>query len=276
MAISYPRITSRQHAIVSECRALARAGRDVRDEGRILIDGVHLLEEAIRAAVVVRAILVSADMLTRGPARALVARAARGGATVHEAGAAALDAASPVRTASGLVAIADWRPARADAVLGRAPALVIGLVDVQDPGNVGAVIRSVDALAGSGAIAIGDTAHPAGWRALRGAMGSTFRTPVAHATLDEAVEAARRRRVRVVATATATGADAATPIDRVDLRRSSLVLMGNEGAGLPPHVVDHADEIAAIPMRAGVESMNVAVTAALILYEARRQRAGRP
>jgi len=87
------------------------------------------------------------------------------------------------------------------------------------------VIRSVDALSGTGAIAIGETAHPAGWRALRGAMGSTFRTPVARATLDDAVEAARRRHIRIVATASG----AATPIDRVDFRRGSLVLMGNEG-----------------------------------------------
>jgi TrmH family RNA methyltransferase len=269
--ITYPRITSRQHAIVNDCRRLARAKREAADDGRILIDGAHVLEDAIAAGVPVRAILVSADVLTQAPERALVARAARAGAAVHEAGAAVLDAASPVRTTSGLVAIAEWRAAGVDAVLDRAPALAVGLVDVQDPGNVGAVIRSVDALSGTGAIAIGETAHPAGWRALRGAMGSTFRTPVARATLDEAVEAARRRRIRIVATASG----AATPIDRVDFRGASLVLMGNEGAGLPPHVIDHADQIASIPMSAGVESMNVAVTAALILYEARRQRAAR-
>ena len=268
---SYPRITSRHHAIVSECRRLARAGREARDDGRILIDGAHLLEEAIAARVPVRAILVSADALTRGPERALVARAVRSGAAVHEASDAVLEAASPVRTASGLVAIAEWCPAGADAVFDRAPALAIGLINVQDPGNVGAVIRSVDALSGTGALTIDDTAHPGGWRALRGAMGSTFRTPVGRATLDEVVDAARRRRLRIVATATG----AATPIDRVDFRRPSLVLLGNEGAGLPTHVVDHADEISGIPMSAGVESMNVAVTAAIVLYEARRQRATR-
>ena len=243
----------------------------MRDDGRILIDGAHLLDEAIAASVPVRAILVSAEMLSRGPERALVARAARGGATVHEASAAALDAASPVRTASGLVAIGEWRPAGVNAVFDRRPGPAVGLVNVQDPGNVGAVIRSVDALGGSGTVTIGETAHPGGWRALRGAMGSTFRTPVARATLEESVEAARRQRVRIVATATG----AATPIDAVDWRTSTLVLMGNEGAGLPAHVIDHADEIASIPMHTGVESMNVAVTAALILYEARRQRAAR-
>ena len=270
MAITYPRITSRQHAIVNDCRKLARAGRDAR-EGRILIDGAHVLDEAIRAGVVVREVLVSADVLTRAQERALVARAARAGATVHEASAAVLDAASPVRTTSGLVAIAEWQPATPESVLRRGPAMAIGLVNVQDPGNVGAVIRSVDALSGTGALTIGETAHPGGWRALRGAMGSTFRTAVARATIDEVVEAARAHHVRIIATATG----APTPIDAIDLRRSSLILMGNEGAGLPPHVVDHADEIAAIPMSAGVESMNVAVTAALILYEARRQRAAR-
>jgi TrmH family RNA methyltransferase len=131
------------------------------------------------------------------------------------------------------------------------------------------VIRSADALSGTGVLAIDETANPGGWRALRGAMGSTFRTPVSRATLDEAVAAARQRHVRIVA----TSSDAKTPIDRVDFRQPTLILVGNEGAGLPAHVVDHADEMTSVPMKAGVESMNVAVTSALLLYEARRQRA---
>ncbi len=63
-----------------------------------------------------------------------------------------------------------------------------------------------------------------------------------------------------------------TPVHQIDLRRPSLILVGNEGAGLSADIADRADEIMGVPMRAGVESLNVAVTAALILYEARRQR----
>ena len=142
------------------------------------------------------------------------------------------------------------------------------LVDVQDPGNVGAVIRAADALGASGVAALDGTAHPGGWKALRGAMGSTFRVPVAREQTDRAMGEMRRAGLRIVATVAASG----TPLDRLDLRGPICLLLGNEGAGLPDSLSAGADERVTIPMRAGAESLNVAVTASLLLYEARRQR----
>src|SRR5262249_31984951 len=150
--------------------------------------------------------------------RAALDAAAAGGADVYEASSAVLDAASPVRTSSGLVALADWLPQPLSAALQPAPALAVGLIDVQDPGNVGAIIRSAAALGATGVAALGATAHPGGWKALRGAMGSTFRLPVAVDQIDAAIEAGRRLGLRVIAAAP----DESQPIDRVDLRRPTL------------------------------------------------------
>ncbi len=150
----------------------------------------------------------------------------------------------------------------------RAPALVIGLVDVQDPGNAGSVIRSADALGATGVAMLGATADPAGWRALRGAMGSTFRLPVARGKTAELLHEARRTRVAVAAAAATHG----EAVETADLRSPIVILLGNEGAGLDDIVASQADVKLTIPMREGVDSLNVAVTAALILYEARRQR----
>jgi TrmH family RNA methyltransferase len=179
-----------------------------------------------------------------------------------------IDAASPVRSSSGIVAIADWTPSALSDLFDPPPALALGLLDVQEPGNVGAVVRSADALGGTGVAALDRTANPSGWKALRGAMGSTFRLPVARASFEEALVTARRSGARVLA-AVAAGA---RPLTETDLRRPILVLLGNEGAGLPEAVVNQADEQVTIPMRPGVSSLNVAVTAAVIVYEARRQR----
>jgi TrmH family RNA methyltransferase len=146
----------------------------------------------------------------------------------------------------------------------------VAAVDVQDPGNFGAIIRSADALGASSVVAVGATADPAGWKALRGAMGSSFRVTVARASLDEMIDAARTAQAQLLA-ASMDG----EPIDHADLRGSTVLLLGSEGLGLPPAALGAAHNRVSIPMRAGINSLNVAVTASLLLYEARRQRASR-
>lgn len=251
------RITSRKHPLVQMCRRLA-AGRG--DAGDVLLDGEHLLDDALTASVHVRAVLAR-------DVHAPAARRARdAGAAVHDASADALAAASPVRNGSGIVAIAQWQPVALDQALTAHAGITLALVDVQDPGNVGSVIRSADALGAAAVIAVGATADPAGWKALRGAMGSTFRVPVSRATLDELIARAHATRAHLVATAVGAG----EPLDRARFHTPTVVLLGNEGAGLTDDARRHAQTTWQVPMRAGVNSLNVAVTAALILYEAGR------
>jgi TrmH family RNA methyltransferase len=261
------RLTSRQHPIV---QAFREAAADPAHAAAVLLDGPHLLAEALAAGVRVTTLLVDSDVLA-GAARVdreLIDRAAAAGAIVHHATASVIAAASPVRTSSGIVALAEWTPAPVAAACQSSRAFVLALVDVQDPGNVGAAIRSADALGGTGVVAVNATPHPGNWKALRGAMGSTFRLPVARAPHTLLMAEARRAGLHVLATV----AQAATPPDRIDLTRPTLVLLGNEGGGLPDSIVADADARVTIPMRQGVSSLNVAVTAALLLYEARRQR----
>ena len=256
--VEFPRITSRQHDVVKRFREAAQRESD----DAVLLDGEHLLSEALRASVRIE------QVLTDDAHRVFAGRARAAGADVYDASAAVIQAASPVRTPSGIVALARWRPSTLDQVLQTPNGFVVALCGVQDPGNVGSVIRSADALGATGVLALDATAHPAGWKALRGAMGSTFRIPVAVASLSDALAAARHAQWQILATV----AQAGQPADRVDLRRPSLLLLGSEGSGLDPDVVERATLPITIPMRAGVNSLNVAATAALLLYEARRQR----
>jgi TrmH family RNA methyltransferase len=252
------RVTSRQHDSVRRLRRAAGG-----DDACVLLDGAHVLDEALRSRVPLELVL------SDGHWPDLETRAAAAGAAVYIGTHSVLDAASPVRSPTGIVALARWRPAAVSDALASAPACALGLVGVQDPGNVGAAIRAADALDGSGVLALDDTADPSGWKAIRGAMGSTFHVPVARGATLEAVAEARRRQLVVVAAVAGDG----VPVDRANLGSPMLILVGSEGAGLPEAVRAQADALVTIPMRAGVDSLNVAVTCALLLFEARRQRA---
>ncbi len=264
-------ISSRQNPFVHHCRELARR-RDTAG-GEILLDGLHLLSDALAAAVPIAA-AAAPDAFWQSPAGVpLVRRLETGGAQIYTASPSVLEAASPVKTPSGIVAVARWQPAGPGRVLEAQPALVVCAVEVQDPGNVGAIIRSADAAGATGVVVSAGSADPFGWKALRGSMGSAFRLPVAAgASLEEACREARRRGVRIVATTPSSGVS----VYDADLRMPVLILVGGEGAGLPPALQDVADARLSIPMRPPVDSLNVAVAAAVILYEARRQRPGAP
>ena len=264
-------ISSRQNPFVHHCRDLAR-GRDAAG-GEILLDGLHLLSDALAAGVPIAA-AAAPDAFWQSPAGVPIARALElGGAQIYAASPGVLEAASPVKTPSGIVAVARWQPAGPGRVLEAQPALVVCAVEVQDPGNVGAIIRSADAAGATGVVVSAGSADPFGWKALRGSMGSAFRLPVAAgASLEEVCREARRRGVRIVATTPSSGVS----VYDADLRTPVMILVGGEGAGLPPALQDVADARLSIPMRPPVDSLNVAVAAAVILYEARRQRPGAP
>ena len=257
-----PLITSRQNPLVSRFRAAAEG-----DAAWMLLEGRHLLDEAVAAGLTIDVVAVAPDRVAPHEIEAL-SRLVGAGRLASVSG-QVLDAISPARAPGGVVALASRpRHAMSDAFANGA-ALVLAAVQVQDPGNVGAVLRAAEAGGATGVLVTPGSADPFGWKALRGAMGSAFRLPVVRAeSLDAAVEAARDAGCQVVAAA----GRGHTPIGDADLSPPTLVLLGSEGQGLPPAVVAGADLAVSIPMAAPVESLNVAVAAALIVYEARRQR----
>ena len=161
------------------------------------------------------------------------------------------------------------RPRYAAEVMHAGTALLVGAVDIQDPGNLGAVVRAAEAGGASGVVTTPGGADPFGWKAVRGSMGSVFRLPVAQADSAAAmIDRARAAGLQVVA---AVG-HGHTPMHEVDLARPTLIVLGSEGQGLAPELLASADSRVSIPMTPPVESLNVAVAAALLVYEARRQR----
>lgn len=259
-------VTSRQNPVVRRFREVAREGR----AGEVvLLDGPHLLGEALEAGVALEVAAFASDA-AEGRFSDLAARCARSGAPVITVPPGLLGAMTPVRQPSGVVALARLEPpSTADVLRARAPQLVLILDRVQDPGNVGAIVRVAEGCGASGVIVGPGTADPFGWKALRGSMGSAFRMPVAAASaLPDAIAQARGAGLRIFAAVPRGG----TPLGRAALAPPCAILLGGEGAGLAQPAIDAADETLTIAMRPPVESLNVSIAAALVLYEASRQR----
>ena len=263
------RISSRQNPLVARFRELARAPGS---KGEVLLDGERLVEEALDAGVRLETVAF-VERIVDSRADTLVARLERAGAQVVRVPEQVLTAMSPARQPSGVVAIAGLQSSTLDEVLRAQPSLVLMLAGIQDAGNVGAIIRAADACGATGVIATEGTADPFGWKALRGAMGSTFRVPM---TVKQATATSLTRLkhsgIKLIATTPRDG----KMLDECDLSGPVAIALGAEGPGLTDQIAAAADEHVTIPMRPPVESLNVAITAALILYEASRQRARHP
>jgi len=262
------RISSRQNPIVTAYRELARepdpAGL------RLLLDGAHLVREAHAAALRFESVVVAASRLeSENEERTLAESLAQAGTDVAIASETVFAAISPVRTPSGLVAIAHRHPTTADAILEQAHLFALVVIDIQDPGNLGSLLRVAEAGGVTGVIIAGNSANPFGWKAVRGSMGSVLRLPVARAaSTDVVMQDVRRTRTKAIAAVPRDGWDP----DAVDWSGRIALLLGGEGPGLDAEVVAAADERVTIPMEAPVESLNVATSAAIIIYAARRGR----
>jgi TrmH family RNA methyltransferase len=260
-------LSSRHHPLVATCRALARGGGG--DDTRLLLDGAHLVVDALAAELQLDTVAFTARARATPEGATLVERLSATAADLVEVSEPVMAAMSPVSSPSGIVAIAHRPDTSLGRVLAASPALVVAAVDVQEPGNVGAVVRAAEAGGATGAAFCGASADPFGWKALRGSMGSVLRLPVVGGvTPGEALAAARSAGLHILATVPRGGA---AP-DAVDLRLPTLLLFGSEGAGLADDLLRDADARVSVPMRTPVESLNVAVSAALLVYEAARQR----
>ena len=259
-------ISSRQHPTVRLFREAARGGRGE----PLLLDGWHLVSEAARTGLPLFHVAVAVGVWSPAEEALLDEMHATGAPILHVT-ANVLEAISPVRSPSGVVALAAPPSHALAAVLSPSPPLALIGIDLQDPGNVGASIRVAEAAGATGAIFPGTSANPWGWKALRAAMGSSLRLPVmAEPDADAVMSALASMDVRVIATVPRDG----QPFTEADFSGPTAILVGGEGAGIPAAWLDQCAARVTIPMAAPVESLNVAVTAGLLLYEARRQRQG--
>lgn len=259
-------IRSRSHPIVKRFRALVERGD--KDKAAALLEGPKLIEDALLSGVEIIEVAASQRIHRGSRSSRLIRELVARGHDVRLLHDETMDGLSPTEASQGILAIAR-RPTFSEDQLFADPPLVVVAVAMQNPGNLGALLRTADAASATGAVLTKGCADPFSWKALRGSMGSAFRLP--HLSGRDLGDTIRMLKRRGVATVAAT-VDAPTRYDEVDLRRPCAFLFGSEGAGLDPAVVHAVDVQISIPVRSTVESLNVSVAAGIILFEAARQR----
>jgi RNA methyltransferase, TrmH family len=261
-------MTGAPHSSVKRYRDLARNPAKNGSDRELLLDGAHLLLEARASGLAIESAVFQHDALDDPSLRTLAEQLAAEGADVFIVSKRLLDSMSPVRTPSGVIAIARRSAQTLDDINGGSQPLIVVAHDVQDPGNVGGIVRTAEAAGATAFIASAGTADPFGWKALRGSMGSALRLPIVRAGIDDTLRALRSAGVSTTALVPRGG----QPMFSSDFRKPLALVLGGEGSGVPDDLSRRLDHLMSIPMRAPVESLNVGVAAALVLYEAFRQR----
>jgi RNA methyltransferase, TrmH family len=262
-------IEGRHNSLAKELRqAFAHAERT--GDGYCAIDGLKIVEEAIRSGLKFRAIFFrqSAENL----ADRLLPHI---GANVETVvlGDQLFDSTVPSESPQGVAALVRIKEFSLDDVLERlqvGPLIVV--FGLQDPGNLGTILRSAEAFGSAGIVLEEGTVSALNAKVIRASAGSIFRLPIVAAKSSEATQKLftklREAGIRLVATSSHKGA----ALDDAKLTDSFAVFIGNEGSGLPHFVLSQVDELVTIPHASSVESLNAGVAGSLILYEAARQR----
>jgi len=250
-------VTSRANARVKQLRA-AFAGQARLSSGLIAIEGEHLLEEAVKSGQALKTVFVS----ERREVPEFVPR----GVEVVRLANDVFQSCVETQTPQGIAALLVPPVGTVDEMLRGNPLILIA-VGLQDPGNLGTLVRSAEAFGATGVMTTPGTVSVWNQKAIRASAGSVFRVPVASADA-AGMEVLEQQGVRLLAALK----DNAAAIDEAMLMGPIAFLIGNEGAGLSEDWVRMADERVTIPCPGWVESLNAAVAGSLLLYEASRQR----
>lgn len=259
-------IAGRHNALIKQVRRAFARG-ELTPEGECAVEGVRMVEEAIRSGLRLRAVLFSET----GQARAgrLLPQLGNQVETVLLPD-KLFTSMVPSETPQGVAALVQVKSFALENLLesGAGPALVVVVAGVQDPGNLGTILRSAEAFAASGVLLGENTAGAYNSKTVRASAGSVFRIPLAKRELREALPALREGGLRLLATSSHKG----TPLSGAGLNVPVALLVGSEGGGLTREILAQVDEVIAIPHSPKVESLNAGVAASIVLYEAARQR----
>ena len=261
-------ITSRDNSLLRQ----ARAARDAKIEELIFIEGLRLCEEAQRSNLQIEAVIVSEELLRKERAALAIAELSRVSKRTASVSEKLLESISYTKTPQGIVVLAQ-RPASSEDRLNAnltANSLLVVLHQINNPVNVGAILRTAEAAGATAVITTRNTSDPFSPKSLRGAMGSAFRLPIwSGPSYDEAIEWCRAHDIATVC----ADIEGDTVYTELDWTKANALLLGPESAGFTAEELMLADQKVRIPMKGSAESLNVSVAAGILLFEAARQRA---
>jgi TrmH family RNA methyltransferase len=266
------RIEGRHNPLVKQLRqAFSRA--ELTESGDCAVEGLRILEEAIRSGLRFSAVFFRESAQDR--AERLLPQI---GAQVETLllPDKLFDSLVPSESPQGVAALVRLKDFSLDDLIERLQVgPIIILAGLQDPGNLGTILRSSEAFGCSGVVLGEGTVSPFNSKVVRASAGSVFRLPIIHGhgrlgtiKLEEVSEKLKLQSVHLIATSSHKG----TPLDQADLKSPAAIFFGNEGSGLPRDLMAKMDQSIAIPHVPQVESLNAGVAASIILYEAAKQR----
>jgi TrmH family RNA methyltransferase len=259
------RIEGRHNPLVKLLRQ-AFSGADCTRDGDCAVEGLRIVEDAIRSGLRFRAVFFRES--EQDLAERLLPQIGAHVETLllpHKI----FDNAVPSETPQGVAALVHLKEFSLEVIMERlqvGPLVVIA--GLQDPGNLGTILRSAEAFGGAGVILGEGTVSPFNAKVVRASVGSIFRVPMIRGKLDAVSSQLRAQEIRLVATSSHKG----TPLGEARLTGSLAMFIGNEGSGLPRDLMTRMDEVVVIPHAPQVESLNAGVATSILLYEAARQR----
>lgn len=260
-------ISSRDNSLLRQARRV----RDGKVEELIYIEGLRLCEEALRSNLEIEAAIVSEELSRKERAAAAIeeiSRASKRFASVTEK---LLESVSYTKTPQGIIILAQ-RPESSEKRLAASlssNSLLVVLHQINNPVNVGAILRTAEAAGATGVITTRNTSDPLSPKSLRGAMGSAFRLPIwSGLSFEEMIAWCRRRGIISVC----ADAEANTPYTDIDWTGPTALLFGPESTGFTTEELALSERTVSIPMKGAAESLNVSVAAGILLFEAARQR----
>jgi len=263
------RVEGRHNALVKDLRqAFAHAERTA--GGDCAIEGVRIIEEAIRSGLRFSAVFVRESAMQR--AERILPQIGSHVETLLLPD-KLFDGAVPSESPQGVAALVRLKEFSLDDLFERLQVgPIVVLAGIQDPGNLGTILRSAEAFGSAGVILGEGTVSAFNSKVIRASAGSVFRLPVVSAKdaggLEGICGELRAKSVRLIATSSHKG----TALDEAGLTASLAIFVGSEGAGLPRNLLAKMDETIAIPHTSQVESLNAGVAGSIVLYEAARQR----
>ena len=234
-----------------------------------MVEGIRAVWQALDHEADIEVVLTAPELLTSEAARAAVEGARSSGIRVVQCSARVFERFADREHPSGLAAIVRSMSPPLDSLKVAGDSLFVGVHEVGNPGNLGTILRTLDAVGGAGLVTIGDSTDPYHPTAVKASMGTIFSLPIvrlAHA--DQALDWAKSRKVTVIGTsehADHAHWDVPPPLP-------CMILLGSEGRGLPPELLRACDAQVRIPMEGTAGSLNLAVAAGIMLYEARRKQ----
>ncbi|HJZ66864.1 MAG TPA: RNA methyltransferase [Blastocatellia bacterium] len=274
------KITSRHNPLIKRFRRVRAGG----ERPRIFIEGARLIEDALGADAHFESVAFTAEFegTERGAALVdLLQRVPCRGALVSKQ---VMEAIADTKTPQGVAAIVTRPYFELDDLFSRGPDLLVVADELQDPGNLGTIIRTAEAAGAKGLITTRFTVDPFNDKAIRSSMGSALRLPlVTGAARRDVFSKCRESKLRIIGSVPETSLDELSLVGKtrhdqvkiyteIDLTGPIAILVGREAEGISTEAAMQADEFAHIPMAEGVESLNVAAATTVLLYEAARQR----